>query len=448
MTKFWRLPFDKSYIILAIGVFLTYFVPIRMRVGPVMIVPFVVLWFIVNLCRGEKPMTGFMRRFLAFFIPLSLFFLVRAFFFGYDEYDRVPFKRHILYSGLVMVYLYIFHYSLSRGKIRELRMLNFVILAVLAFGAFQSSSFEIGQYRDMGVVAGTSRETFDNTIERLEIASSGVSNYGDIYAMVFISVALLAVCRYVAAKWKAVYILVALLFAYGIYKGAYTTALLVGLIMGLLVMAMQVMQIKRRAFKTLLFIFAVFFVFLVAFPYLLSPLAPVCKGLAYVMQPISYEYSLRLQSLSEAFAGYKDTYAVFRAELYWNSVDIFLHRPLYGYRPTQIFFGFDHNMRMLGHSYFFDSLAAGGIVLGGLLICGLYKYTQYIKFAYERHGLSSKLLDGWYAALATIAIIACINQIDLFNLMIGFAFVVPSVPFINYEYHVKHNVGGGMTFQR
>ena len=157
---------------------------------------------------------------------------------------------------------------------------------------------------------------------------------------------------------------------------------------------------------------------------------------------------MRLISLGEAFAGYKDTYAVFRAELYWNSVDIFLHRPLYGYRPNQIFFGADQNMRMLGHSYFFDSLAAGGIVLGGLLICGLHKYTQYIKFAYERHGLSSKLLDGWYAALATIAIIACINQIDLFNLMIGFAFVVPSVPFINYEYHVKHNVGGGMTFQR
>ena len=261
MTKFWRLPFDKSYIILAIGVFLTYFVPIRMRVGPVMIVPFVMLWFIVNLCRGEKAMTGFMRRFLAFFVPLALFFGIRAFLFGYGEYDGVPFRRHILYSGLVMVYLYIFHYLVSRGKIRELRMLNFVILAVLAFGAFQSRSFEIGQYRDMGVVAGTSRETFANTIERLETASSGISNYGDIYAMVFINVALLAICRYVAIKWKCLYVLIVLLFSYGIYKGAYTTALLVGLIMGFLVMAMQVLKIKRRAFKMLLFAFAVFFVF-------------------------------------------------------------------------------------------------------------------------------------------------------------------------------------------
>lgn len=442
MTRIWSLPFDKSYIILAIGVFLTYFVPIRMRVGPVMIVPFVMIWFIVTLCRGERSMPGFFRRFLAFLVPLGLFFVARSFLFGYEEYDGVPFQRHILYSGLVMVYLYIFHYSISRGKIRELRMLNIVILAVLAFGAFQSSSFEIGEYRDMGVLAGTSRETFASTIERLETASSGISNYGDIYAMVFIGVALLAVCRYVAAKWKAVYLVVTLLFAYGIYKGAYTTALLVGLIMGLLVMAMQVLKIKRRAFKMLLFVFAVFFVFLVAFPYLLSPLAPVCKGLAYVMQPISYEYSLRLQSLSEAFAGYKDTYAVMRAELYWNSVDIFFKRPLYGYRLNQIIFNSDRNLRMLGHSYFFDSLAAGGIILGGLLICGLHKYTQYIKFAYERLGLSSKLLDGWYAALATIAIIACINQINIFNLMIGFAFVVPSVPFLNYEYHVRNNHAG------
>lgn len=439
MTRFWRLPFDKSYIVLAIGVFLTYFVPIRMRVGPVMIVPFVVLWFILNLCRGERPMPGFMRRFFAFFVPLALFFLVRAFLFGYEEYDRVPFRRHILYSGIVLVYLYIFHYSVSRGKIRELRMLNIVILAVLAFGAFQSSSFEIGEYRNMGVVAGTSHETYANTIERLETASSGVSNYGDIYAMVFIGVALLAICRYVAAHWKFIYVLITLLFAYGIYRGAYTTALLVGLVMGLIVMSMQALKIKRRWFKTLLFAFAVFFVFLVAFPHLLLPLAPLCRGLAVIMEPLSQEYSMRLISLSDAFAGYKDTYAVFRAELYWNSVDIFLRRPLYGYRPNQIFFSFDYNMRMLGHSYFFDSLAAGGIILGGLLISGLHKYTQYIKFVYERYGLSSKLLDGWYAALATIAIISCINQINIFNLIIGFVFVVPSVPFLNYEYHVRNN---------
>lgn len=439
MTRFWKFPFDKSYIILAIGVFLTYFVPIRMRVGPVMIVPFVALWFIVNLCRGERSIPGFVQRFLAFFVPVALFFLFRAFLFGYEEHDKVPFQRHILYSGLVMVYMYIFHYSVSRGKIRELRMLNIVILSVLAFGAFQARIFEIGEYRNMGVLAGTSRETYDDTIERIETASLGISNYGDIYAMVFISIALVATCRYVTRKWKIVYFLVVLIFAYGIYKGAFTTALLVGMIMSVLVKAMQVLNIKRRAFRVLLFSFAIFFVLLVAFPTLLSPLAPVCKGLAYIMEPISYEYSLRLQSLGEAFVGYKDTYAVMRAELYWNSLDVFFRRPLYGYRLNQIVFDSDQTLRCLGHSYFFDSLAAGGVVLGGLLICSLFKFTQYIKFAYCSLGLSDRLLDGWYAALATIAIIASINQINIFNLMIGFVFVVPSVPFLNYEDHVRNN---------
>ena len=74
MTRFWRLPFDKSYIILAIGVFLTYFVPIRMRVGPVMIVPIVLLWFVAKLLRCERSAPGFKQRFLAFFVPLALFF--------------------------------------------------------------------------------------------------------------------------------------------------------------------------------------------------------------------------------------------------------------------------------------------------------------------------------------------------------------------------------------
>lgn len=436
MRNFLYKAFDKTYLILAPAVLLTYFVPIRMRVGPVMIVPFVVMWLIVVFIRGEQCERIFSRHFLAFFVPLVLFFLFRSFLSGLHEYDKVPLLRHIQYNGLVCVYLYIFHYTVSRFKIKELRFLNAIILLSLAYGCFASYSMEIGTYRNMGVVAGTARETFMNTMERLEAASSGVSNYGDVYAMVFIIVGLMSITRYCKMQWKFFYVAISLLFFYGIYKAAFSTGLAVALATGMFVLLMRLCKLKGKSFKILLVLFAIGFVLAVAFPVVLSPFSWILKALAHVFEPISYEYSLRLMSVAEATSGFKDTYAMYRAELYWNSLDIFIHRPLYGYRLNQILFDFDKDMHFLGHSYFFDSLAMGGMVLGGLLFTGIYKFTQYLKYAYERVGMSSDLLDGWFGATSAIFIIACINQIDTFNILIGYLFVVPSIPFFNNRHNM------------
>ena len=431
MRNFLYKVFDKSYLILAPAILLTYFVPIRMRVGPIMIVPFVIMWLITVFIRGEQCERVFTRKFFAFFVPLLLFFLIRSFLAGLHEYDKVPLLRHIQYNGLVCIYLYIFHYTVSRFKIKELRFLIIIILISLAYGCIASYSMEIGTYRNMGVVAGTARETFMDTMERLEYASSGVSNYGDVYAMVFIIVGLLSINRYCKIQWKFFYIALSILFLYGIYKAAFSTGLAVALVTGVLVWLIRICKLKGRSFKILLALFAICFVLAVAFPVVLSPFSWLLKGLARVFEPISYEYSMRLMSVAEATSGFKDTYAMYRAELYWNSFNIFIHRPIYGYRLNQILFNLDKDMQFLGHSYFFDSLAMGGMVLGGLLFTGIYKFTQYLKYAYERAGMSSDLLDGWFGATSAIFIIACINQIDMFNILIGYLFVVPSIPFFN-----------------
>lgn len=439
MRNFLYKAFDKSYLVLAPAILLTYFVPIRMRVGNIMVIPFVFLWLIAILLMGERCKFACTRKFLGYFIPLLLFFLLRSFLAGYQEYDRVGLLRHLQYSGLVCIYLYIFHYTVSRLKVKELCFLNIIILFALAYGCFASTSMEIGTYRTMGVVAGTRRETMMNTIERLEYASTGVSNYGDVYAMVFIIIGLMAVARYCKLQWKFFYGVLSFLFFYGIYKAAFSTGLAVALATVVFIWSLRLCQVKGRSFKIILSIYAISFVLAVAFPTILSPFSGLAKGLAVVFEPISYEYSLRLHSIAEAFSGYKDTYAVQRAQLYWNSLDIFIHRPIYGYRLNQILFHSDMKMAFLGHSYFFDSLAMGGMVLGGLLLTGLYKFTKYLKYVYEKAGISSNLLDGWFGATSAIFIIACINQIDMFNLMIGYLFVVPSIPFFNYKYHLEHN---------
>lgn len=425
--------FDKTYIILAPAVLLTYFVPIRMRVGPIMIVPFVVLWLMMMILKDARCELAYTRRFLAFFVPLALFFLLRSFLFGYQDYDQVPFLRHLQYSGLVCVYLYILHYSLSRGRFKELRLLNGIVLFSLAYGCFASADMEIGGYRNMGVLVGTSRETYEDTLQRLTYASSGISNYGDVYAMAFINVGMMAVVRYCKLKWKFFYVAFSLLFFYGIYKAAYSTGLFVASVTVAIVWFMRICKFSERSFRIGICLYSLAFVVAVAFPDLLSPFSGILKQLAIVFEPISSDYSLRLQSIAEAMSGYKDTYSVERARLYWNSLDIFIRRPLYGYRLNQILFDIDKNMRMLGHSYLFDSFAAGGVVLGGLLMVGLYKFTQYLKYAYKNAGVSGNFMDSWYAATAAIFIVTSINQANSFNLLIGYLFVVPSIPFFGYR---------------
>ena len=380
-----------------------------------------------------------MKKFLFFFLPLVSFFLLRSFLSGYEEYDKVPLLRHIQYSGLVCVYLYIFHYTVSRFKFKELLFMNGIILFSLAYGCFASVFMDVGTYRNMGVIAGTSRETMADTLDRLEYASTGVSNFGDIYAMVCIIIGLVSIGRYCTMKWKLFYGGVSLLFFYGIYKAAYSTGLAVAFATVVFIWFLRISKLKRMGFKIFLSLFAIGFVSIVAFPNILSPFSGILKELAHASESISHEYSLRLMSISEAVSGLKDTYAVQRAELYWNSLDVFIQRPIFGYRLNQILFNSDMNMMFLGHSYLFDSLAMGGLLLGGLLFVGLYEFTQYLKFVYERVGMSSDLLDGWFGATSAIFIVACINQIDMFNILIGYLFVVPSIPFFNYKYHCEHN---------
>jgi hypothetical protein len=50
--------------------------------------------------------------------------------------------------------------------------------------------------------------------------------------------------------------------------------------------------------------------------------------------------------------------------------------------------------------------------------------------------MSPDLLDGWFGATSAIFIVACINQIDMFNILIGYLFVVPSIPFFNNRQNV------------
>ncbi len=428
--------FDMTYLILIPGVFLTYFVPIRFRFGPIIIVPFLALWLVITLLKNQRCQQCLTRSFLGFFVPLLTFFLIHGYLFGYNEWDCVPISRHYRTYGIVLFYCYLLHYSLSRRKIKELIVLVPLILFSLAYGCFSYLSFEAGSARNQ--MKGAWGETFDQTYDRLERAFAGATNYGDTYGMVIINVCLLALLRFVPTKWKFVYCGLIVVYCVGVYRAAYTTATVLMLVGMALVMFYKISKMHLASIHKFMLLFSVFFVCSVAFPHMYSPFAGCVDWIGEKL-PLG-EYSLRLHSIAEAMRGYKDTYASQRGNLYWNSLDVFIHNPIFGFRFDQIWFG--HNMKYMvrGHSFLFDSLACGGMFLGAFLVLGVVNFFKYLRCVYSYLGLSHELLSGWKIAIWVLAIIASINQLGTsFETMIVLVFVLPCLPLFNYEYLVMNN---------
>lgn len=430
-----RVPFDRTFFILFPAVLLTYFVPIRMRVGNMMLIPFIVLWLFVVFLQRRKADATLGLAFFKFIVPMAIFYLMRGFLFGYKEWDMLPLSRHYLYAGIVMFYMYLFHYCVSRRCYRELFVLNMIIVFSLAYGSISYLSYDMGSFRNQVKVNGI--ETLEQTYDRLERASAGLTNYGDAYAMLFVALALLAYLKSVPVKWKAFYVGIIGLFCLGIYQASYSTATALLLMSACCVWLFRLCRVSVRRLGWLLAIISILFVVTVAHPKFLSPFAGLVNGFGFMMEAISPDYALRLHSVAEAMAGYKDTYAVMRGELYWNSLDIFVHNPIFGFRWDQILFNARMNLRTLGHSYLFDSFGAGGLSLGLFLLIGMVNYYRYLKLVYRRAGFSPEFLRGWLHAFWALFIVSCINQINLFELQIGFFFLVPSIPFYHYAHHVE-----------
>ena len=434
--------FDKIYLLVAPAVLLTFFVPLRMRVGNWMVVPFILMWLFVALAQNERPAIRLKQSFLRFFVPITFFMLIRgtlqALAWGDDPLHsaRSELIQNMLYSGLVCFYMYLFNFMAVRRKYKELMFLNVIIILSLGYGSLAYLRYDVGAYRHQKV--GAFGETVDQMINRLEMGSSGLANYGCAYGMLMINVLLAGYIRNVTLKYKIIYLFVMMIFTFGIYKGGWSTATAIVLMGIAMVMLARLLKIRQSKCHLLIIPCVIGFVLIVAFPSILYPLAGLFRAMARAM-PQDSDYGLRLLSLSEAFSGYKDTYAVERAELYWNSIKIFFHNPVFGIRANQVFFHKDLNFTIHGHSFFFDTFAVGGIILGGMMVYGFYQYYQYLKKLYALAGLPRDMLYGWLFAFWSIVIVACINQSGHFETYVIFFFTIPSIPFFNYDLHMKRS---------
>ena len=443
MASFFRRAFDRSYFILAPAVLLTYFVPLRMRVGNGMVAPFLALWFLWIFLKGERAPYYLSRKFMAAFIPLALYYLLYAFLYGFHDWCGLTLQKTMLDGLLIVIYIYIFHYSVSRGKYKELLFLNAIICFALIYGSIAYASFEVGSYR--GQRLGVGGETIEQTLNRLDRASSGVVNYGGIYGMMMMVVAMVRYYKFIPWKWRFVDLLLVAVFCFGIYRGAYSTATAVTVAGSIFVIFLNLIRIHDRKIHRLLIAFSVIFVICVAYPSVLSPLSGLFGTAAEAFPPES-DYAIRLQSIAEALQGYEDTYAVQRADLYWGSLKTFCSHPIFGFRFYQLLFDENYQAFIGGHSYFFDAFAATGLVLPTLLVVGLVNFFRYLKAIYSFAGLSVDLLSVWQCAFWTVVIVACINQLGQFETHIIFYMMLPLIPFLNYKYHLRRNGYAGVRY--
>ena len=422
--------FDWSYLLLAPGVFLTFFVPIRFRFGPVVIIPFIGLWLLWVLLKNERGDSKVRSAFVKFMIPMTAFFLLRDFLVGWEEWDGNSLLRHLSYSAIVLFYDYLLYYTASHRKYKELLLLNSLIFLSLAYGTFSYMDFEMGSFRNQ---AG-GEETIEQTYNRLERAFAGATNFGDAYAMVYAVIALTALFFIASRKWKLLSAGVIVICLIGVYRASYSTGTAIVLFGAFWAALFGLFKVKMKKRGWWMFVLAVLFVLLVSFPNCLSSFAPAVRHLGDSLEPVSNDYALRLHSVADAMTGYKDTYAVQRAELYWMSLNSWFEYPLLGFRWRQLLLNDGKHVPMGGHSYFFDSLAVGGLVLGLLLIAAVRNYFKYLRLLYARAGLPESCLGGWYCVFWMFAVCTTINQQGYFTVLIGVFFVVPSIPFLDYDH--------------
>lgn len=435
MDRFFRKAWDKSYLLIIPTVLLTYFVPVRIRVGNTMVIPFVVAWLFVVMVKGERARASITRAFLRAFIPLAVFYSLRAFLFGHNAWDYVPFSRHISYAGLLLFFMYLFHYSACRAKVRELVVLCGVVLCCLSYGTFVSLRYDVGTSR--GTVMNAN--DFEAAAERIRLAAEGLTNFDATYAMVYIVIGLTLYLVFVNKKWKLMYFILIGLFVLGVIRAGFSTGTAIMLYGVLLALGANVFRLgmKAKCIGWVFFAGAVIFVLCVACPSILSPFAKLAHSCAYSLQDTAPDYALRLDSIADSMCGYKDTYAVSRAELYWNSIDVFLHNPLVGFRFNQIFLHDKMKLFARGHSYLFDTCACGGLVLLCWFIIGVVNFNRYLKQLYAYAGLPTGMSRIWICTFWMFMICCSINQQEAFCTQIALFFVVPAIPFFNFKYHIR-----------
>lgn len=245
-----------------------------------------------------------------------------------------------------------------------------------------------------------------------------IGGYAFIYTLVFF-IPLLMYAYKQSKAYKIIYLLIIIVFYLCILKSQYTTATIMSLLMLPLILKKNINIRNLFGMMTIFILFFWFYkekmgIFILNHSNVFSN-----YGLAF----LEYRFNQIGNSLiySELIGG-----AYNRGELYWKSINAFMHYPLTG---VWVYPSSTYNIG--GHSSIFDLLGSAGLIGGLFFLIIIYVYIKRKKIF-----LKGYLLDKYITLLSLIILIfACINTV--FSSSLSMLFFVVSYNFYFFEIERK-----------
>jgi len=418
-----RQAIDWANILLVLPYLLLTLVPyFKLRFRFILALPFVALWLFRNIILNKRCF--FSHHFLVFSSAFVAFLSLRLTMYSIID-GTLSFYVLFVSNCLSVFPIFMMYYLYRNNCILEIKILAMIVIICMASGAISSMGVDMAEARVLASVA----KDYDMEIDRLELMNKSVATYGSVYGMGLIVVAIFYGWKKFAIKTRVFMTFIMLLFGYGIVRAAYSTAV-VATIAGMMFASIAlVIRCRAKLLRRICFSICFLLVMITAFPQVLGFLSEPIRGLARQIE--TYEYSMRLESIADAFSGYKDSYAAARSGLYWLSFDTFLQHPIIGKYIYRFLFNesgaFVVHDYIGGHSLFFDTLGQLGLFGFSLLALSAWSYRRYLHDFYV-HTYNPEGEISCACAYYALLLASCLNPTITPEIMLAFVFVVPALP--------------------
>lgn len=418
--------FNYSYLLLLpfLSIALIPWLKYRIQFRFLLVLPF--LWMVVNAggvlrarVLGQRPLKALWASVACMFIFMCMeYFYVSANPFQEAEVSVNQYAADLLVNltGLLVLYR-----ALNYGELEELRMVVWVCLASICVSAL-INCLNLVDFEDASRVLTAAAARASDLRDVGDAMDRGISGFGFAYGtgllvapLLLVSSRLHVVRRY--ALWGF-----ALIYTFFVYKAGYS-ALIMGFGLALQSCVLYLLGVRRHLYHAIMCAWVVVVIVAVIQPSVFSFTRPFVNALvAYTSNP---NYQVRLEAVGDAVTGDTGSYAVLRAELYWESLRVFLNAPVRG----AFFSGHSANSELGligGHSFVFDVLGKYGLIGVSLFVVLFVNLRTVIKACLKsREQVAGEVIFG--AFMYPLCMIAFINPVWFYPIIVNLVFIVPAL---------------------
>ena len=367
--------FDRAYLLLIYPVLRMTWPVLQYRFSNMTMVPFMALWFF-HIFFGNNPARIRTYELKNYFIGSLV--AIAAYLFLPKLIGQSTFSAYIAMAGVVQ-FLFMFsivHYSLTRGKIKELKFATccvFFSLLWMGFMAFRhgSSYVEFGAARMTTAItqANAHNASIDAEALAAQAASSGMGTAASAYICAFV-IPLFIYSFFMVRGRVRKFSCIILSYACYLnikYSGINTPFMVLGA--GLVLVLFIKIFRNRQAILFTGVLMALFFISFAFNPKIISFMSAPLSSLAEATASLP-QFSMRCASMADTVRGVQGTYAAERYQLQVTSARSFIN-------GNWLLGGIAGPHRIGGHSELLDCLAKFGL-LGLFVMCMFFVY--YLKY--------------------------------------------------------------------